>query len=217
MDKERVAEILVEIGTLLELKGENPFKTRAYQNGARIIEGLNEPLQKLVAEERLGELKGIGDALQQKITELVTTGKLKYYDDLKASVPAGLVAMLDISGLGPKKIIALNVPLTPDDATKFWPVYDQYAMAMSKHYDAFYGIIKEYAANQKTLTDAQAIDMLKRWSAVQVELAQTRQKHIGIIEKVIPGRKAAHFFQIDRRLYGLMDLQIASEVPLVLQ
>jgi DNA polymerase (family 10) len=108
MDKERVAEILIEIGTLLELKGENPFKTRAYQNGARIIEGLNEPLKKIIAENRLGELKGIGDALQQKITELVTTGKLKYYDDLKASVPAGLVAMLEIPGLGPKKIIALN-------------------------------------------------------------------------------------------------------------
>ena len=118
MDKERVAEILVEIGTLLELKGENPFKTRAYLNGARIIEGLNEPLKKLVAEERLGELKGIGDALQQKITELVTTGKLKYYDDLKASVPAGLVAMLDIPGLGPKKIIALNKHLGVDSVEK---------------------------------------------------------------------------------------------------
>ena len=118
MDKERVAEILVEIGTLLELKGENPFKTRAYLKGARIIEGLNEPLKKLVAEERLGELKGIGDALQQKITELVTTGKLKYYDDLKASVPAGLVAMLDIPGLGPKKIIALNKHLGVDSVEK---------------------------------------------------------------------------------------------------
>jgi DNA polymerase (family 10) len=118
MDKERVAEILVEIGTLLELKGENPFKTRAYQNGARIIEGLNEPLQKLVAEERLGELKGIGDALQQKITELVTIGKLKYYDELKASVPAGLVAMLDTPSLGPKKIIALNKHLGVDSIEK---------------------------------------------------------------------------------------------------
>jgi len=118
MDKERVAEILVEIGTLLELKGENPFKTRAYQNGARIIEGLTEPLPKLVAEARLGELKGIGDALQQKITELVTTGKLKYYDELKASVPAGLVAMLAIPGLGPKKIIALNKQLGVDSVEK---------------------------------------------------------------------------------------------------
>ena len=113
-----MAEILVEIGTLLELKGENPFKTRAYLNGARIIEGLNEPLKKLVEEERLGELKGIGDALQQKITELVTTGKLKYYDELKASVPAGLVAMLDIPGLGPKKIIALNKNLGVDSVEK---------------------------------------------------------------------------------------------------
>ena len=113
-----MAEILVEIGTLLELKGENPFKTRAYLNGARIIEGLNEPLKKIVEEERLGELKGIGDALQQKITELVSTGKLKYYDELKASVPAGLVAMLDIPGLGPKKIIALNKHLAVDSVEK---------------------------------------------------------------------------------------------------
>ena len=118
MDKERVAEILVEIGTLLELKGENPFKTRAYLNGARVIEGLTEPLKKLVEEERLGELKGIGDALQQKITELVTTGKLKYYDELKASVPPGMIAMLDIPGLGPKKIIALNKNLGVDSVEK---------------------------------------------------------------------------------------------------
>ena len=111
MDKEQVAHILVEIGTLLELKGENPFKTRAYQNGARTIESLNEPLDKVIAENRLGEIKGIGDALQQKITELVTTGKLKYFEDLKASVPAGLVAMLDISGLGPKRILTLRKEL----------------------------------------------------------------------------------------------------------
>jgi DNA polymerase (family 10) len=108
MDKEQVAEILVSIGTLLELKGENPFKTRAYANAARTIETLNEPLAKVVAENRLGEIKGIGDALQKKITELVTTGKLAYYDELKSSVPAGLVAMLEIPGLGPKKIKALN-------------------------------------------------------------------------------------------------------------
>jgi DNA polymerase (family 10) len=108
MDKEQVASVLTEIGTLLELQGENPFKTRAYQNAARTLESLAEPLEKLVAEKRLGEVKGIGDALQQKITELVTTGKLRYYDDLKASIPAGLVALLDIPGLGPKKIQALR-------------------------------------------------------------------------------------------------------------
>ena len=118
MDKEKVAEILVEIGTLLELKGENPFKTRAYANGARTIEGLGEPLDKLVAEKRLGEIKGIGEALEQKITELVETGKLKYYEELKASIPPGLIEMLEISGLGPKKIQAMQKKLGIDSIEK---------------------------------------------------------------------------------------------------
>ena len=118
MNKDKVAEILVEIGTLLELKGENPFKTRAYVNAARTLESLSEPLAKLVAEKRLGEIKGIGEALEQKITELVETGKLKYYDELKASIPPGLIEMLEISGLGPKKIQALNQKLGIDSIEK---------------------------------------------------------------------------------------------------
>jgi DNA polymerase (family 10) len=118
MDKDKVAEILTEIGTLLELKGENPFKTRAYANGARTIEGLTEPLATLVAEKRLGEIKGIGEALEQKITELVETGKLKYYDELKASIAPGLIEMLEISGLGPKKIQAMNKQLGIDSIEK---------------------------------------------------------------------------------------------------
>ncbi len=116
-----------------------------------------------------------------------------------------------------KKLIALNVPLTETEATKFWPIYDQYAGDMSKIYDEFYAVIKEYAANQKTLTDAQASSMITRWAALQVQQAQVRQKYIPIVEKVIPGRKAALFFQVDRRLYALMDLQVASQIPLVAQ
>ena len=114
MDKEQVAQILAEIGTLLELKGENPFKTRAYANAARILENLAEPLAKVVAEKRLGEIKGIGEALERKITELVETGKLGYYDELKASIPPGLVELLAIPGLGPRKIQALNQKLGVD-------------------------------------------------------------------------------------------------------
>ena len=116
-----------------------------------------------------------------------------------------------------KKIIAMNVPLTEAEATKFWPIYDQYAEEMRKHNDEFYSVIKEYAANQKTLTDTQAISMVKRWSDIQVELAQTRQKYVPLFEKVLTGKKAALFLQIDRRLYALMDVQTAFEIPLVLQ
>src|SRR6266403_2792313 len=111
MDKEQVAEVFVNIATLLELKGENPFKSRAYSNAARALEGLSEPLQKLVTEERLGEVKGIGESIQKKIHELIDTGKLAYYEELKAATPPGLVLMLEIPGLGPKKIKALHEEL----------------------------------------------------------------------------------------------------------
>jgi DNA polymerase (family 10) len=108
MDKEQVAMVLVNIATLLELKGENPFKARAYTNAARALEGLSEPLDKVIADERLAEVEGIGESIQKKICELVTTGKLAYYEELRAATPPGLVLMLDIPGLGPKKIKAIH-------------------------------------------------------------------------------------------------------------
>jgi DNA polymerase (family 10) len=108
MDKDQVAAVLVNIATLLELKDENPFKTRAYTNAARALESLSEPLDRIIADERLGEVKGIGESMQKKICELVTTGKLTYYEELKAATPPGLVLMLDIPGLGPKKIKAMH-------------------------------------------------------------------------------------------------------------
>ncbi|NGO40461.1 DNA polymerase/3'-5' exonuclease PolX [Limisphaera ngatamarikiensis] len=111
MNKEQVAAILTEIGTLLELKGENPFKTRAYLNAARAIESLDEPLEKVVAEGRLDQIKGIGESLRDKITELVTTGRLGYYEELKASIPPGLIELLEIPGLGPKRILTLREKL----------------------------------------------------------------------------------------------------------
>ena len=116
-----------------------------------------------------------------------------------------------------KQLIALNLSLTETEATKFWPVYDEYAAAMAKHNDEFYTLVKNYAANQKTLTDSEAASMIKRWADIQVELSQTRQKYIPLVEKVISPRKAALFFQIDRRLYALMDLQTSSRLPLLLQ
>lgn len=111
MDKDQVADILSEIGILLDLKGENPFKTRAYANAARTLESLAEPLDKLIAENRLGEIKGIGEALQEKITTLVTTGRLPYYEELKASIPPGLLELMQIPGVGPRKVQALHEKL----------------------------------------------------------------------------------------------------------
>jgi len=116
MTKPEIAEILEEIGTLLELKGENPFKVRAYRSGARVLESIEEKeLAGLVANGGLEEVPGIGQALAQKIAELHTKGRLEFYDKLKASVKPGLLEMLQIPGLGPKKIIALHSRLGISD------------------------------------------------------------------------------------------------------
>jgi DNA polymerase (family 10) len=109
MNKKDIGGVLEEIAVLMELKGENPFKVRAYQTGARVIEALEESeFSRLVAEDGLQTVKGIGEALAQKITELHATGRLDFFDRLKASVEPGLVEMLQIPGLGPKKIKALH-------------------------------------------------------------------------------------------------------------
>ncbi|MGC9451481.1 MAG: DNA polymerase/3'-5' exonuclease PolX [Oceanipulchritudo sp.] len=104
MEVREIAERLEEIGTLLELKGDNPFKVRAYQSGARALESLEEDLDQLIEEDRLEQVKGIGKALTEKIITLRQTGKLKFYDDLRSSIPDGLMEMLEIPGFGPKKI-----------------------------------------------------------------------------------------------------------------
>ena len=116
-----------------------------------------------------------------------------------------------------KKLIAASLPLTEAEATKFWPVYDQYVVEMTKYNDEFYSLLKDYAAKQKTLTDAEASSMIHRWAEIQVGQVQLRQKYIPLVEKVIPAKKAALFFQIDRRLYALLDMQVSWEVPLIVQ
>jgi DNA polymerase (family X) len=118
MTKDDVADALDEIGTLLELKGENAFRTNAYHNAARLIQQLPGDLQQMVAEGKLEDVRGIGEALAIKITTLVTTGKLPYLEDLRASIPAGLITMLRLPGLGPKKVKALYDLLQIDSIDK---------------------------------------------------------------------------------------------------
>jgi DNA polymerase (family 10) len=108
MNKNEIADVLAEIGMLMELKGENPFKIRAYSGGARAIEALEkDEFEKLVSEGHIQSVKGIGEALAAKIAELHATGRLEFLDKLKATIEPGLVEMLKIPGLGPKKIAAL--------------------------------------------------------------------------------------------------------------
>ncbi len=122
MDKNDIIDILEEIAVLLELKGEGVFKVRAYQSGARVLETLEEDFKSLVDNNGLINISGIGKALVEKITTLYNTGKLDYYDQLKASVPNGLIEMLDIPGLGAKKIKAIHEKLGVDSIDKLTEV-----------------------------------------------------------------------------------------------
>lgn len=105
--RESLVSTLEEIALLLELKGENPFKTRAYRNGAEVVQNFDGDIVTRAAENDLKGIKGIGDALQQKLHELASTGKLAYFEDLRAEFPPTLFELFELQGLGPKKIKAL--------------------------------------------------------------------------------------------------------------
>ncbi len=108
METDRVARILNEMGIILELQGENPFRSRAYHNAAQALKTLPGDLSEMVADGSLKQVPGIGDTLLDKITRLVTTGSLPEYESLRRDTPPGLIALLRVPGLGPKKIKALN-------------------------------------------------------------------------------------------------------------
>ena len=107
MNKDEIAGVFENIARLLELKGENPFKVRAYTHAARALETLSEPLETLIAEERLTAVDGIGKATGEKITELSTHNRLDYYDNLREEFPPDILTLFEIQGLGAKKIKAL--------------------------------------------------------------------------------------------------------------
>ena len=108
MNKADIVDILEDIAILLELKGDNPFKIRAYSGGARVLEMMEEDLGDVIAEERLDAIKGIGSALVDKIKTLYATGELEYYTKLRESIAPGLIEMLEIPGLGGKKVKKLH-------------------------------------------------------------------------------------------------------------
>src|SRR6516164_6590792 len=105
--KEQTIELLETIARLLELKGENPFKIRAYTNAARALETFSDNFPAAVAENRIGELDGIGDAIAKKISEYVQTGALEYFEKLQAEFPETIFELFEIPGLGGKKVKAL--------------------------------------------------------------------------------------------------------------
>ena len=105
--------------------------------------------------------------------------------------------------------------LTDAEATKFWPVYDRYTADLMKINDKKFALIQDYADHWGTMTDDQAASFLRQWLDVDISIAQLRQKYVPDMMQVLSGRKAAAFFQLDRRISMMIDLQLSSQIPLV--
>jgi hypothetical protein len=114
-----------------------------------------------------------------------------------------------------KQLIAANLTLTDAEATKFWPVYEQYSAEFGKINDTRTALIKEYADGYGSLTDQQADSLIRRWLDTDIAASALRQKYVPIVRTVLPGKKAATFFQLDRRISMMIDLQLTSQLPLV--
>jgi hypothetical protein len=113
-----------------------------------------------------------------------------------------------------KQLIAANLTLTDSEATKFWQVYEEYSADMGKINDTRTAIIKEYSDEYGTLTDDQADNLIRRWLDTDIEQTKLRQRYVPIFRGVLPGKKAATFFQLDRRISTMIDVQLTSQLPL---
>lgn len=206
MDKADIADVLNEIATLLELKGENPFKIRAYQNGARKLESLDEDLGELIETESLKDVAGFGDALVQKISELYQTGKLEFYENLKDSVEPGLVSMLEIPGLGAKKIKVLNKELgitsieTLKEASESGKVAELKGFGKKTAEKILSGIENREAYGKRHLW----------WDAFEV--AQPILKSLKKLDEVVEASHAGSLRR-KRETVGDLDFIVASETP----
>jgi DNA polymerase (family 10) len=206
MDKDQVAAILDEIGTLLELQGESPFRCIAYHNGARAIEQLEEDLATVVREGRLAAVPGIGTTLREKITTLVTTGKLPFYEDLRKKTPPGLFDILRIQGLGPKRVKLLYDQLGIDTLDKLAEACESGKVAKLKGMGA--------KTQQKIVEGIQFLRQMG--SRVRIDQALTLANHLMDELRKAPGiirMELCGSLRRRRETINDIDILIASDDP----
>ena len=113
-----------------------------------------------------------------------------------------------------RELTAANLKLTEAEGERFWPVYDQYIKELIAINDKKFALIQDYANNYRTMTNDQALLFIRQWLDFDIATTQLRQKYVPIVSKVLDGKKTATFFQLDRRIAMMIDLQVASQMPL---
>jgi hypothetical protein len=114
-----------------------------------------------------------------------------------------------------RQLIAANLKLTDAEATKFWPVYDKYVAELIAINDKKFRLIQEYSDNWGKMTNEQSLSFIRQWLDADIATAQLRQKYVPIVSQILDGKKSATFFQLDRRIAMMIELQVSSQMPLV--
>ena len=154
------------------------------------------------------------------IAALLGTGNV-FAQALKADNSAAKISEIEINLLRKdlrdqkKQIIAANLPLNGDEAARFWPLYDAYTQETIKLNDRRYSLVTDYVANYNTMTDSVAASYIRRWIQVDEAASKLRLEWIPKFEQTLGAKKAAIFFQIDRRVGLMVELQLSSQLPLI--
>jgi hypothetical protein len=114
-----------------------------------------------------------------------------------------------------KQLIAANLKMSDTEAAKFWPIYDQYVTELIAINDKKFAVIQDYADNWGKLSDEQSLMFIRQWADFDIQTSQLRQKYVPIVAKVLDGKKTATFIQLDRRIAMMLELQMASQIPMV--
>jgi hypothetical protein len=112
------------------------------------------------------------------------------------------------------QVIGQNMSLSDPEAEKFWPIYKHYADDLHEVNNSKYALLKQYAETWATMTDQDALIYVRHWMEVDAEAQALRLKYVPVVTQALPGKKAATFFQLDRRLSMMVDLQLFSQIPL---
>ena len=115
-----------------------------------------------------------------------------------------------------QKLIAQNLPMTESEAAKFWAVYNSYSEDLKQINDEKFRLVKQYGDSWGTMTNDDAMIYIRRWLEVDEQVHQLRSKYVLSVGQALPGKKAATFFQLDRRISMMMDIQLASQMPLAI-
>ena len=112
------------------------------------------------------------------------------------------------------QVIGQNMSLSEEEGQKFWPIYNHYVKDLQLVNDKKYALLKQYAEMWATMTDQDALIYVRNWLEADGQAQALRLKYVPVVSQVLPGRKAATFFQLDRRLNMMIDLQLFSQIPL---